>query len=72
MKAECLNDCFFTSVSKLNDDTCLLPTFELKCQNKLTSIVCTLDKIQCLIEILNPNKASGPDGISNNMLMKSR
>ena len=38
-KADCLND-FFTSVSTINDDNCPLPTFELKCQNKLTSIVC--------------------------------
>ena len=62
---------FLTSVSTINDDNCLLPTFEFKCQNKLTRIVCAPDEIQCLIEILNPNKASGPDGISNNML-KSR
>ena len=66
-KAECLND-FFTSVSTINDDNCPLPTFELKCQNKLTSILCTPEEIQSLIEILNPNKASGPDGISNKML----
>lgn len=63
-KAECLND-YFTSVSTINDDNCPLPTFELKCQNKLTSIVCTPEEIQSLIEELNPNKASGPDGISN-------
>ena len=66
-KVECLND-FFTSVSTINDDNCPLPTFELKCQNKLTSISCTPEEIQSLIEILNPNKASGPDGISNKML----
>ena len=34
----------------------------------MTSIVFTQEEIQSLIEILNPNKASGPDGISNKML----
>ena len=32
------------------------------------SFVCTPEEIQSLIEILNPNKASGPDGISNKIL----
>ena len=59
---------YFTSVSTLNDDNCYLPAFELKCQNKLLTISCTPTEIQSLIEILNPNKASGPDGISNKML----
>ena len=54
-KAECLND-FLTSVSAINDDNRPLPTFELKCQNKLTSLVCTPEEIQSLIEILNPIK----------------
>ena len=48
--------------------TVTLPKFELKFQNKLTSIVCIAEEIQSLIEILNPNKASGPDGISYKML----
>ena len=43
----------------------ILPAFELKCQNQLLNISCTASEIQSLIEILNPNKASGPDGISN-------
>ena len=29
--------------------------------------MCTPEEIQSLIEILNSNKASGPDGISNKM-----
>ena len=48
-------------------DNCQLPTFELKCLSKLSNIVCICGKIKCLIEILNPNKASSPDGISNKM-----
>ena len=66
-KAECLNE-YFCSVSSLNDDNCILPTFESKCPNKISNIACTPDEIQSLIEILNPNKASGPDAICNKML----
>ena len=62
-----MSECSFTSVSTINDDNCPLPTFELKCRNKLTSIVCTAEEIQSLIKKLNPNKANGPDGISNKM-----
>ena len=40
----------------------------MKCPNKLSSITCTVNEIKTLIDILNPNKASGPDGISNKML----
>ena len=66
-KAECLNE-YFTSVSSLDDINCYLPAFELKCQSQLLNISCTASGIQSLIEILNPNKACGPDGISNKML----
>ena len=59
---------YFTPVSTLNDDNCYLPASELKCQNKLLTISCTPAEIQSLIKNLNPNKASGPDGISNKML----
>ena len=48
-------------------NNCHLPPFELKCLNKLSRITCTVDEIKTLIDILNPNKASGPDGISNKM-----
>ena len=66
-KAECLNE-YFTSVSSLDDTNCYLSAFELKCQNQLLNISCTASEIQSLIEILNPNKACGPDGISDKML----
>ena len=45
-----------------------LPAFEYKCQNRLARISCTSHEIETLIEILNPNKATGPDEISNKML----
>ena len=66
-KAECLNE-YFTSVSSLDDTNCYLPAFELKCQSQLLNISCTASEIQSFIEILNPNTACGPDGISNKML----
>ena len=66
-KAECLNE-YFASISTINDDNCQLPTFEFKCLNRLSNISCSVDEIKTLIDILNPNKASGPDGISNKML----
>ena len=42
--------------------------FEYKCQNRLSSITCTPHEVASLIELLNPNKATGPDGISNKVL----
>ena len=65
-KAECLNK-YFASISAINEDNCPLPPFELKCPNKLSNITCTADKIKTLIDVLNPNKASGPDGINYKM-----
>ena len=44
-----------------------VPAFEYKCQNRLARISCTSYEIETLIEILNPNKATGPDEISNKM-----
>ena len=45
-----------------------LPAFEYKCQNRLPSITCTPHEVAFLIELLNPNNAIGPDGVSNKML----
>ena len=66
-KAELLNK-HFTSISTVNDENVALPAFEYKCQNRLSSITCTQHEVASLIELLNPNKATGPDGISNKML----
>ena len=46
----------------------VLPAFEYKCQNRLARISCPSHEIETLIEILNPNKATGLDEISNKML----
>ena len=66
-KAELLNK-HLTSISTVNDENVTLPAFEYKCQNRLSSITCTAHEVATLIELLNPNKATGPDGISNKML----
>ena len=59
---------YFTSISTVNDENATLPAFEYKCQNRISSITCTPDEVASLIELLNPNKATGPDGISNKLL----
>ena len=66
-KADLLNR-YFTSISTVNDDNASLPAFEYKCQNRLSRIVCTSNEIEILVGLLNPNKATGPDEISNKML----
>ena len=66
-KAECLNE-YFTSISTVNDDNVQLPIFQFKTQSSISNITCTASEISNLIEILNPNKATGPDNISNRML----
>ena len=66
-KAELLNK-YFTSISTVNDENVALPAFEYKSQNRLSSITCTQHEVASLIEFLNPNKATGPDEISNKML----
>ena len=66
-KAEYSND-FFKSISTINDDKSKLSAFEMKCQNKLLNVVFSSEELHSLVEMLNQNKAIGPDGISNKML----
>ncbi|MCG7882866.1 MAG: hypothetical protein JAY96_14895 [Candidatus Thiodiazotropha endolucinida] len=66
-KAECLNS-YFSSICDLDDNNARLPVFQPITNNSLSNIVCTPDEIAELILILNPNKATGPDAISNRML----
>ena len=66
-KVDLLNR-YFTSISIVNDDNVDLPAFEYKCQNRLARIGCTSHEIPTLMELLNPNKATGPVEISNKML----
>ena len=66
-KAECLND-YFASISNVDDQNTALPPFFCKSPNSLSNISCTAEEIELLVQTLNPNKANGPDGISNRML----
>ena len=66
-KAEILNK-YFVSISTVDDNNTQLPGFEQKCQSLLTDIECSPDEIETLIKLLNVNKATGPDIISNKML----
>ena len=66
-KAKCLND-YFASILTVNDEHTKLPAFSNHTDNSLSHINCTEHEIESTIEILNPNKASGDDGISHKML----
>ena len=64
---DCLNK-YFTSITNIDDSNTQLPPFEAKTLNNLTDISCTANEVETLINLLNPNKATGPDDISNRML----
>ena len=66
-KADCLND-YFVSISTVNDENTVLPPFEKLTNNSLSTVNCTENEIENLINVLNINKASGDDGISHRML----
>ena len=66
-KVECLNN-YFTSIRNVDDSNVHLPPFQAKTQNLLSDISCNAGEIETLIKLLNPNKAIGPDAISNRML----
>ena len=66
-KADCLNS-YFASVSSLDDSyAVLLPFIELT-DKVLDNVDITEDEINDIIVNLDPNKASGPDLISNKMI----
>ena len=52
----------------MEDANVPLPDIELKTDNFLRDIVITTEEIIDIIKIINPNKASGPDIISQKML----
>ena len=66
-KAECLNN-LFASISGVDDQNTALTPFFRKSPNSLSNISCTAEEIELLVQTLNPNKANGLDGISNQML----
>ena len=65
-KANCLND-HFASISTVNDAETQLPPFTKLTDNSLSQINCVELEIEN-IEVLDPYKASGDDGISHKML----
>ena len=58
----------FVSISTVNDENTVLPPFEKLTNNSLSTVNCTENEIENLINVLNINKASGNDGISHRML----
>ena len=66
-KSDCLND-YLVSISTVNDENTVLPPFERLTNNSLSTVNCTKNEIENLINVLNINKASGDDGISHRML----
>ena len=66
-KCELLNK-YFSSISKLDEENVTLPQFDSKTNNIIHEIHITENEIIDVIQILDPNKATGPDKISNKML----
>ena len=58
----------FVSFSTVDDSNVQLPPFQSRCRNSLSTICCTAGEVEILIKLLTPNKATGPDAISNRML----
>ena len=66
-KCDLLNK-YFSFISKLDEANAPLPDIELKTNNNITYVNVSIHKISDIIQILHPNKASGPDVISHRML----
>ena len=70
-KADCLNIyyfIYFTSVSHVDDSEAILPPFVEKTNQYLDNVIIMEPEVKDILDILNVNKASGPDMISNRML----
>ena len=55
-------------IANLEEDNVPLPEFQNKTNCSIDDIVINFEEIIDVIQILNPNKASGPDLISHKML----
>ena len=66
-KANCLNE-YFTSVSRVSDENTQLPNFQKITNCNLDTIIITENEVKEIIDLLNINKASGPDLINHKML----
>ena len=67
-KCEILNK-YFCSITDLEDDGIDLPDFDDRGCNTITTIVVSEQDVIDVLNILDPNKAVGPDIISNKMLI---
>ena len=67
-KAKLFND-FFSNQCRLITNSCTLPTFNFLIDKRIDKILIRRDEIVSLVRHLNPNKASGSDGISAQMLL---
>ena len=59
---------YFCLISKLEDENVPLPEFQSRTNDIIDNIVVNIDEIVDILQILDPNKASGPDVISQKML----
>ena len=67
-KAKLFND-FFGNQCQLIINTSVLPLFNFLTDKRIDHVTIQSDEILSLIRHLNPNKASGSDGISGHMLL---
>ena len=67
-KAKIFND-FFSNQCRLINNGSVLPTFNFLTDKRFDKIAIKWDEIVSLVRNLNPNKASGSDGISGQMLI---
>ena len=67
-KCDLLTKNYFSFISKLNEANAPLPQIELKTNNNIIDLNVSVEESSDIIQILHPNKASGPDVISHEML----
>ena len=70
-KAKLFND-FFSNQCKLTSTSSILPNFYYHTDKRLDDVIILDDEILSLICNINPNKASGSDGVSGHMLLLQR
>jgi len=70
-KAEAFNDYFIEQCTVVEDDNEVLPDLDTSSSN-LNDIKLTTDEVKRAIQELKQNKASGPDLVSNRLLLKSK
>ena len=59
---------YFASISTVNDEKTVLSPYEKLTNKSPSTSNCTDAEIESLINVLNPYKASGDDGISYKMI----